>query len=251
MSKGFLHGGGGGTPLNFNVVGNPQPTNPKENTIWLNTDVPIGRWYFSATQPEGLNEGDVWFPTGTYSNVAFNALKKNGIQVYPISAKQYIGGAWVDKQAKSYQGGAWKEWSVYLYDYGQEYTELTGGWIETNPQSGLGWPKGTTTKNADNLYIAVPDDGYSSGFATAKTIDVTSFNTLKFDVVLKDVAYARFNLCTGTNYADSSIASCDPMHVTSNEVISLDISKVTGKYKVSMGVWGGTSKATIRRIWFE
>lgn len=103
-------GGGGGAPLNFKVVGNPQPTNPKENTIWLNTDVPIGRWYFSATQPEGLNAGDVWFFIGVSSPVAFNALKKNGVMVYPISAKQYIDGAWIAVTAQIYQGGEWVAW---------------------------------------------------------------------------------------------------------------------------------------------
>ena len=35
-------GGSGGAPLNFKVVGNPQPSNPKVNTIWVDTDVPIG-----------------------------------------------------------------------------------------------------------------------------------------------------------------------------------------------------------------
>lgn len=48
MAKGFKHGAGGGNPLNFKVVGNPQPNNPKENTIWIDTDVPITGWQFSA-----------------------------------------------------------------------------------------------------------------------------------------------------------------------------------------------------------
>lgn len=39
-----------GDGLNFEVVGGTtQPANPKENTIWINTDVEITRWYFSAT----------------------------------------------------------------------------------------------------------------------------------------------------------------------------------------------------------
>ena len=60
MAKGFKHGaGGGGTALNFKVVGNPQPESAKGNTIWVNTDVPIGAWYFAATQPENLIEGRV------------------------------------------------------------------------------------------------------------------------------------------------------------------------------------------------
>ena len=123
MAKGFKAGAGGGTALNFKVVGNPQPASPKENTIWLNADVPIGAWYFSATQPENLNEGDVWFPIGTSSPVEFNALKKNGIQVYPLSAKQYVGGALVDVDTQIYQSGEWGELvsTVWLYDNGVKH----------------------------------------------------------------------------------------------------------------------------------
>ena len=36
-----LSGGG----LNFKIVGGTtEPTNPKENTVWINTDVDIGEW---------------------------------------------------------------------------------------------------------------------------------------------------------------------------------------------------------------
>lgn len=105
-----IGGSGGGTSLNFKVVGNPEPVNPRENTIWVNTDVEITGWIFIATEPTNPTDGLVWISTRTSSLVEFNALKKNGIQVYPISAKQYVSGAWVDKEAKSYQNGAWVDW---------------------------------------------------------------------------------------------------------------------------------------------
>ena len=92
----YLVQNGGSNPLNFKVICNPQPQTAKENTIWVDTDR-IHNYYFSATQPENMAEHDVWFPTDTASSVAFNALKKNGIQVYPLYAKQYVSGAWVDK----------------------------------------------------------------------------------------------------------------------------------------------------------
>lgn len=103
----FNLSGGNGAALNFQVVANPQPDNPRENTIWVDTDVKIPSYDFSATQPTNPMEGMAWITTGVYSSAGFNALKKNGIQVYPMSAKQYISGAWVDKTAKSWQGGQW------------------------------------------------------------------------------------------------------------------------------------------------
>ena len=82
-------GGCGSGGLNFKVVGGTsQPTNPKENTIWVNTSTTITGYVFSAAEPAAPEEGMVWITTGTSSTVEFNALKKNGIQVYPISAKQ-------------------------------------------------------------------------------------------------------------------------------------------------------------------
>lgn len=107
----FNVSGGGGTALNFRVVGGTTaPTNPAENCIWVNTDTPITSWIFSATEPSPAEAGKVWISTGTSSTVEFNALKKNGIQVYPISAKQYVGGVWVDREAQVYQSGEWKDW---------------------------------------------------------------------------------------------------------------------------------------------
>ena len=44
-----------GVELNFDVVCNPQPSNPAENTIWVDTDR-INNYYFSATQPENMAE---------------------------------------------------------------------------------------------------------------------------------------------------------------------------------------------------
>jgi hypothetical protein len=130
MAKGFKHGAGGGTSLNFKVVGGTtQPTNPKENTIWVNTDTKITGWVFSATQPTEPTEGMVWVYSGTVSTVEFNALKNNAIQVYPIKAKQYIGDAWGEKETKTYRGEAWVNWwNCELYDSGDECFDYTGGW---------------------------------------------------------------------------------------------------------------------------
>lgn len=103
-----MNGGGGSAALNFKVVGGTTaPLNPKENTVWVNTNTEITSWFFSATEPETLEEGMVWLSTGTFSPFEFNALKKNGIQVYPKSAKQYINGEWVGKFIQCYKGNEW------------------------------------------------------------------------------------------------------------------------------------------------
>jgi hypothetical protein len=89
----FLVKNGGGAPLNFKVVGGTtEPLILKENTIWIDTDSEISSWIFSAKEPTNFTEGMVWFFMSTTSSgiVEFNALKKNGIQIFPVSAKQYL-----------------------------------------------------------------------------------------------------------------------------------------------------------------
>lgn len=160
-------GGGGGTSLNFDVKAYATEeallaATPKENTIGIITTNKITGWLFSATEPESPTEGMVWISTGASSTIEFNALKKNGIQVYPLSAKQYVSGAWVDVTAMSYQGGEWVEWikagdiyingkihpdysyDIFSYDSGADITNqsLIGlnthyGWIYITPKVDL------------------------------------------------------------------------------------------------------------------
>ena len=75
--------------LNFDVVGNPQPTNPKENTIWLNTDAEITSWIFSPTEPTA-ETGMVWITFNIAGAVSFNALKKNGL--VPVMCRITVNG---------------------------------------------------------------------------------------------------------------------------------------------------------------
>lgn len=242
-------GGGSGGGLNFNVVGNPQPESPKENTIWLNTDVPIGAWYFAAPQPENMAEGEVWFPTGTSSPVAFSATKKNPVMVYPLSAKQMVSGSLVDVEAKSYQGGQWTDWwNGELYDSGNEYTGVTGGWVGYAPGSGGKIP--TITRNADSLSF---DSSASSqtGITTANKIDLTDFSTLTLNAksssgdiwlsLTQNLSEEPSNYPAKVNLASTSFAD-----------VTLDVSSLNGEYYPTIRTWtGSVVTVTMRRMYLS
>lgn len=170
MAKGFKYGAGGGTSLNFKVIGNPQPETAKDNTIWVNTDVKITGWIFSATQPETAAEGVVWFATGTSSAVEFNALKKNSIMVYPMSAKQYVNGAWVNKTAKSYQNGESVDWVTFLLNGSNTFNEITGGW-ETYKHASSGYNMGNATFGSHGVTLDASD---------TKAVCITTKNKISF-----------------------------------------------------------------------
>jgi hypothetical protein len=174
---------GGGAGLNFKIAGNPKPGNPAENTIWVDTETPITSWIFSEEKPSPAEDGMVWFNIGTSSAVAFNALKKNGIMVYPISAKQYVNGAWVDVEAKSYQNGVWEAWATIVLDKanqafdfivdslhivdGEYYSLITdsGDYVEMTAGNGTGVPRAWQWKTAIDLskYSLLEVTGYSTG----------------------------------------------------------------------------------------
>jgi hypothetical protein len=77
-----------GADLNFEVVGGMiQPSDPKENTIWVNTPNEITEWSFSPTEPTEPTDGMIWFETSESGHVPFNALKENAIIVKPFKAR--------------------------------------------------------------------------------------------------------------------------------------------------------------------
>lgn len=276
-----------GVELNFKVVGGTSaPSNPTENTIWVNTDIPISSYYFSANMPfagsivenagtvfgtlegrvysktnggraawawvydgawsgcllvsedqnaasystsgnydsvqtagqtfvyngktyyyttgawfggdctSGLNpvvkgssieevlevlvktyeavaDGTLWIQTGASSNMSFNALTKNGIQVYPIYAKQSINGEWVNKDMQIYQNG--------------ELTEATLTVVPNHTDYGSTVWKGYCTSSSSNPSISVSSTSTSMTFNAYKNngvsaayvpVDVTGFSRM-------------------------------------------------------------------------
>jgi hypothetical protein len=250
----FNVSGGGGAALNFRVVGGTTaPTNPAENCIWVNTNTAITSWIFSATEPSPAEAGMVWISIGVSSAIEFNALKKNAIQVYPISANQYIGGAWVSKTAKSYQGGAWVEWVKWLYNAGDECTALTGGFTSVSLlkyTSGSAMGIGSVTKNANNIYLSALED-YQASVASLEMVDVTAYS--KISMVTSN-ATIRTAAQTGANKlmllsARTSISTIIASASIKDGITELDISGITGKYYVAVAL--SNSSAYIDEIYLS
>ena len=180
--------GGAGAGLNFKVVGGTtQPANPKENTIWVNTSEEITSWVFSSEEPEAPEEGMVWFSTGTESNLTFNALKENGLQVYPSLVKQYDGNAFVSADAFIYQDGEWKSfYDGVLCTSDNEFTYITGGWVADKNFTPWNDPNvaiaPTVTKDYDSITLKMGLDQTGS-YHTKNKVDVSKYTTLCVDVV--------------------------------------------------------------------
>lgn len=232
-------GSGAGAGLNFKVVGDTtKPTSASENTIWVNTSTTITSWVFSATQPTG-EPGKVWITTGISSPADFNALKKNNITVYPISAKQYVNGAWVSKEAKSYQGGEWVDWIIYMYNKGNQYTNFTGGWTAYGDYADIRF-------NTDHIYLSILS-GYNETWGMAHTknkIDVTNIDTLYFYIDKRTSADISESTNANSKYSTVGISVSPDVRTNgwtayariptgaTNALFEVDVSAYSGTYYV-------------------
>jgi hypothetical protein len=242
----FNVSGGGGTALNFRVVGGTTaPSNAKENMIWVNTSTTISSWVFSATQPTAA-AGKVWITIGTTSTVGFNALKKNGIQVYPLSAKQYIGGAWVDKTAKSWQGGAWVEWIAYVYKDG---VLLAGNLIPVAKNWNGNGTEPTITHNEKSISITQPSQSQGYCYFEVK-YDMTNFKTLRTTGSYTKNGAERCGPAI-LNSVGGAFGSCYVAYENGGETdISIDISSISGEKYIGFFLSFNTS-ITVSEVWLE
>lgn len=266
-------GGGGGGSLNFKVVGGTSaPASPAENTIWVNTSVAITSWIFSTTAPTSPAAGMVWFATGNSSSVAFNAVKKNGIWIYPASCQQYISGSWVSKTAKTYKGGAWVEWLYWLYDTGVKKVEFVDNALNTIGTTSLTWGDTSATFAGTGKDNDSPGTTWFSVWTTTPLVDVSAYTKLicKLNSLnCGNATWGTFNIglvrSTQTELAvaggiKNAIAETSDNSVDGTaKTITLDISDVTGEAVAVMGLrfqngsYQGkfSASAEVKQFWFE
>lgn len=194
----------------------------------------------NITNDTEYTEGDVWITTGNISNTAFNVLKNNSIEVGPISAKQYVDGAWVIKTAKIYSNGSWNELTTYFLDGNNQYTDFTGGWIGS----------GSVNSNGVRL-VASNNAAFTHYMCTANSIDFTPYKTIK-------VRITEFYLYTGFGGPWIKICVRDSKNAGGSEfaafypsgigTVEFNVENVNTDGYLTIQV-GNTSSITIDKIW--
>lgn len=243
--KGKTNAVGGSGGLNFKVVGGEtQPADPAENTIWVNTSAAITSWVLSAVEPESPEEGMVWIVTAESGAASLNALKKNGIVISLASTKNYTGDGFANVNAMIYQGGEWaqfsQEWDGALFDNGEQYTAVTGGW--TNTEEGAATLSASVWSNST----------FSNPVRTTEMVDVSDFDTLyvTYTAVTKS---AYFGV---TKTADLTLSSqfAASKQATAAGTLALDVSRLTGEYYVTLvagAATGANCAFTASKVWLE
>lgn len=252
--EGFKNAIEGFSSLNFEVVGGTtQPSNPKENTIWVNTDQEITGWSFSAAEPENPDTGMVWIITDNNGIVKFNALKENAIFVGAESAYQYISGSRIKAAARIYQVGKWWAlWEGVLYDNGDFSPYHNHGLV--------GADLGGATYGENYIEIYTEKSKATNAFERWEKVDLTNFNTLSAKVTAfvdntgGDIRSGLFITqdANQVTYASASIKARKDIYceggVFKDASLNLDVSSQIGEWYVCVGVFNEGTWLNVRRV---
>ena len=258
MGQCFLYGSGSGRSKNYwisNVYGgaNPPTAGVKVYDIFLRTNVALLRGELTTN----VQSTPLWtdsdgafcislvggaFPN-TYSSAYFanNAQHKNfSISGYPGQAYIYENGGWRRCDGYIWNGSAWIQfssaWDGTLFDNGNQYTNVTGGWTGADSYS----PNLSATLYSGTITIS-----------TASAVDLSGFSTLKF-----------MGSGNGANSGGAYSAKCKIFNESGVEVASLDfqnnntyamsVAALSGKHYVRFVAAGSRgNNLDISKVWLE
>ncbi len=106
---------GGGSNLNFQIKQWNKieeeyvlPESEKENTILVQTEIPISSWSLSYSSPANPVQGTIWIQqTNDSSNILLIPLRKKLIVLYIYKVLQYINNSWQNVTSYIYQTNQW------------------------------------------------------------------------------------------------------------------------------------------------
>nr|DAM55816.1 MAG TPA: Receptor Binding Protein sandwich domain, phage receptor.75A [Caudoviricetes sp.] len=190
-----------GTGGNFSVVGGlTQPTSPKENMIWVKANVKKApKYVFAVAAPDSPSEGLIWFLASSSGAIT--------------QASAYTDGAWVTTDAYMYLAGNWVQitaaWNGELFDNGNQYEDVTGGWSVDNSYYGggsigtaiVGGSGGNNSDQGSKIYTtkAILSGNYTKfKFVVTKASGSNKFSLKSGSISGATMAYHTFNGSTGT-----------------------------------------------------
>lgn len=266
-SGGGSVGGGGGASLNFKFTAYETESDllnatPSDNTIGVITTEPITGYIFASTVPNVTyaDNGLIWVTTGTASAVEFNAIKKNAIQIYPITAMQYVYGEWISVTAKSRIDGVWEDWwNGELFVSGNEFETFTGGWAFSGEETGTDQGNDGTRIRLGSTTASKNENKYTY---TVNKIDLTSYDVIEISITggylgFTNGSSVKLQVVDSVGYTSSPVASVTILDKAKGDVSAavgqLAVSGITGSYHIQIIIeWdSGTNVANKEYIDFS
>lgn len=238
-------------PINFEIVGGTtEPINPRENTIWVNTDVEIGEWQILYNEPtkrangDKLVVGDVWMVNEDFRAVSFNILKQNNTKVSIHTPRQWNGTSWDTKKGYIYQNGEWSPISNILRVFPSTYACTEDNWtVSTN--------EGTFVMSSVSMYLYGHSQG-SSRTLPNYPVDFSKYKTLYMNIdrmTSHNDFYFRWRRVTDSGLAvNYKVDDLDQSLWIGTHAI--DISSITDECYLCFNFSNGGG-GVITDIWFE
>ena len=236
-------GGSGGSELTV-VGGTTRPAKPTNNMVWVNTSHEITYVVFAAEYtPETIPNGLLWISIGASGTIDANAyVGDDVIEIYPINAKHRIDEAWVDVATQTFQNGLWRNWwTGQLYEDGNEYLDITGGWKFSHD--------GTKSDSYIRLGSETANSNENKYVRTENWISLESFNTVEVHFLKGRMQFSSSKLNIEAIDASGNVAATvtvksgaiNPIPDTTGV---LDVSNLSGKYYIQVVIyWDSSSNA--------
>ena len=237
--------------FNLNVCyESEQPTDPANNTIWLNPVRDVTSWVISANEPTSPNEGDIWIHTMVAGGVEINILSDNALIIQITKASQYVDNAWNDIDMHIYQNGEWNDMITYLIIGNDTCDPITGGWESVSQQiSSVGTAVNAPTITIYDDRIHINQKQSAGGvYRTKQPIDLTGFSSIVFDGEVGGVTpntrlYIWPRIGTYQQTTDGKYYTL----VSGENVISLEVG---GSCYIGFGFYG-TDTVTCRSLYLK
>ena len=230
--------------------GTTAPANPKNGDFWIYTSGTITgvEWNSWTHSVPGwsMTDGFAYIVSGGYNGdiVVDLSAVRNGLHYFcPNDCYMQHGGKWYRETAYVYRNNAWVQFSTWaqswdgtLFDNGNQYTDITGGWTGANSYS----PNLTATLYSGTITIS-----------TASAVDMSRFSTLKFtgsgNGANSGGAYSA--KCKIFNESGAEVASRD---FQNNNTYAMSVSALSGKYYVRFTASGSRgNNLNISKVWLE
>lgn len=249
MGRCFLYGSGGGT-RSYKVTGSVSaPENPFYGDIWVQTSVAITQIDITSEQQvipvwDG-RDGMVQIVAGTQwiddLYVDSDHRREYNLYLYPRACVQRFDGAWHRVTAYIYTlKNRWIQfssaWNGELFDNGNQYTNITGGWVGADSYS----PNLTATLMSGTITIS-----------TARAVDMSGFSTLKFTGSGNSAQSGEYYSakCKIFNESGVEVASLD---FQNNNTYAMSVAALSGKHYVRFTASGSRgNNLNISKVWLE
>lgn len=247
MGQGFITRRGGIAIGNSNftvMAGLILPSSGKDNDIFVKSDIPVNNVIMGVARPATANPGDVFLDIlYREDNTTINIGVDKIVNVTIGNVVQWTGTAWVLRDSWVWRQGGWIELIYKLYDNGNEYINLTGGYTIARGREYF-----SLTKRENSLYFYSNQNvyTYSSCFSSEKTVDFSKFSKIAIEFKKYD-DMSPCILTSSNKIVDGNVNGTTKLYVSGGNSASFITNTLTlsdkGVKFVGLGAYGTGSYA--------